>query len=137
MTATIQAKAKMTAQEYLKLEREGLRERSGKHEFYNQNRIYMAGGTHPHNKTLFNAGLVLGIQSMQKKLKLDITTSETKVPSFLDYKNYFYPDVVVVDGAPYFEDEHKDILVNPTLIIEVLSGQTPDWSARVRGAACG
>ena len=124
MTATIQAKAKMTAQEYLKLEREGLRERSGKHEFYNQNRIYRTGGTHPHNKTLFNAGLVLGIQSMQKKLKLDITTSETKVPSFLDYKNYFYPDVVVVDGAPYFEDEHKDILVNPTLIIEVLSEGT-------------
>ena len=124
MTAAIQEKTKMTAHEYLKLERESLREKSGKHEFYNQNRIYMAGGTHPHNKAVFNTGLALGMQSMQKKLKLDITTSETKVPSFLDYKNYFYPDVVVVDGIPYFEDENKDILVNPTLIIEVLSDST-------------
>ncbi len=124
MTTAVQEKVKMTAQEYLKLERESLREKGGKHEFYNQNRIYMAGGTHPHNKTLFNTGLVLGMQSIQKKLKLDITTSETKVPSFLDHKNYFYPDVVVVDGSPYFEDEHQDILVNPTLIIEVLSDST-------------
>ena len=44
--------------------------------------------------------------------------------SFLNYKNYLYPDVVVVDGKPYYEDDTKDIVINPTLIIEVLSGST-------------
>ncbi len=31
---------------------------------------------------------------------------------------------MVVEGTPHFEDEHKDIVVNPTLIIEVLSDAT-------------
>jgi Uma2 family endonuclease len=35
-----------------------------------------------------------------------------------------YPDVVVVEGKPFFEDEKQDIIVNPTLIIEVLSDST-------------
>jgi Uma2 family endonuclease len=114
----------MTAEEYLDLERKNLRENKGKHEFFNQKRRYMAGGTHPHNKTVYNVGFILGLKSMQNSLNLDITTSETKVISFLDHKNYFYPDVVVVDGKPYFEDYKKDVLVNPTLLIEVLSEST-------------
>ena len=44
--------------------------------------------------------------------------------SFLAYKNYFYPDVVVVDGKPYFEDSFTDVMLNPTLLIEVLSETT-------------
>jgi Uma2 family endonuclease len=37
---------------------------------------------------------------------------------------YTYPDVVVVCGEPQFEDAHLDTLLNPTLIIEVLSAFT-------------
>jgi Uma2 family endonuclease len=37
---------------------------------------------------------------------------------------YTYPDVVVVCGEPRFEDEHVDTLLNPTLIVEVLSPST-------------
>jgi Uma2 family endonuclease len=37
---------------------------------------------------------------------------------------YTYPDVVVVCGESRFEDEHKDTLLNPTLIVEVLSEST-------------
>jgi Uma2 family endonuclease len=114
----------MTAEEYLALERKSLHENKGKHEFFNQKRIYMAVGTHPHNKTVYNVGFILGLKAMQNSLNLDITTSETKVISFLDHKNYFYPDVLVVDGKPYFEDDKKDVLVNPTLLIEVLSEST-------------
>jgi Uma2 family endonuclease len=125
MVATaVEEKKLMTAEEYLALERKSLREKTGKHEFFNQKRITMAGGTHPHNKTVYNVGFILGLKSMQNSLNLDITTSETNVISFLDYKNYLYPDVVVVDGKPYFEDDNKDVLVNPTLLIEVLSEST-------------
>ncbi len=120
----IQVKQTMTAEEYLRLERSTLREKGGKYEFFNQNRIYMAGGTHPHNRAVINTGSSLLVQLKQAKIKSDTTTSETKVISFLKYKNYFYPDVVVVEGKIYFEDDHKDIVVNPTLIIEVLSDST-------------
>lgn len=125
MVATaVEEKKLMTAEEYLALERKSLREKTGKHEFFNRKRIFMAGGTHPHNKTVYNVGFLLGLKAMQNSLNLDITTSETKVISFLEYKNYLYPDVVVVDGKPYFEDANKDVLVNPTLLIEVLSEST-------------
>ena len=120
----IQEKQMMSTEEYLRLERKTLREKGGKYEFFNQKRIYMAGGTNPHNTTLYNAGLAIGNQIRQAKIKSNITTSETKVASFLDYKNYLYPDVVVVDGKPYYEDDFKDIVLNPTLIVEVLSEST-------------
>ncbi len=124
-TATaIQEKKIMSAEEYLRLERTTLREKGGKYEFFNQKRILMAGGTNPHNSTLYNAGLTIGNQLRQAKIKSNVTTSETKVMSFLSYKNYLYPDVVVVEGKPYYEDDHKDIVMNPKLIIEVLSNST-------------
>ncbi|HEX8671051.1 MAG TPA: Uma2 family endonuclease, partial [Longimicrobium sp.] len=37
---------------------------------------------------------------------------------------YTYPDVVVFCGEPMLEDDHFDTLLNPTVIIEVLSPST-------------
>ena len=121
---TIPTKQKMSPEEYLRLERATLREKGGKHEFFNQKRILMAGGKEPHNVALTNTGSSLLVQLRQAKIKSRITTSETKVVSFLSNKNYFYPDVVVVEGKTYYQDDEKDILVNPTLIVEVLSEST-------------
>ena len=121
---TIPTKQKMSPEEYLRLERATLREKGGKHEFFNQKRILMAGGKEPHNVALTNTGSSLLVQLRQAKIKSRITTSETKVVSFLSNKNYFYPDVVVVEGKTYYQDDEKDILVNPTLIVEILSEST-------------
>jgi Uma2 family endonuclease len=114
----------MTAEEYLALERKSLRENTGKYEFFNRKRKLMAGGTHPHNLAISNTVTTLNILSRQIQLNLQITSSDTKIISFLEYKNYMYPDIVVVEGKPFFEDEHQDIIVNPKLIIEVLSDST-------------
>jgi Uma2 family endonuclease len=43
---------------------------------------------------------------------------------------YTYPDVVVVCDKPQFEDDEVDTLLNPTVIVEVLSAST---KARDRG----
>lgn len=37
---------------------------------------------------------------------------------------YSFPDLVVVCGEPRFLDEHRDVLINPKVIIEVLSPTT-------------
>jgi Uma2 family endonuclease len=37
---------------------------------------------------------------------------------------YMYPDVVAVCGDARFEDSHVDTLLNPTVIVEVLSAST-------------
>ena len=121
---TIQPKQKMSPEEYLRLERKTLREKGGKYEFFNQNRILMAGGTNPHNTAISNTGSSLLVQLRQAKIKSNLTISDTKVTSFLSHKNYFYPDIVVVEGKPYCEDDFNDIVMNPTLIIEVLSAST-------------
>ena len=44
---------------------------------------------------------------------------------------YTYPDVVVVCGDAEYEDEELDALLNPTLIVEVLSPMTESYD---RGA---
>jgi len=40
---------------------------------------------------------------------------------------YTYPDVIVVCGEPQFDDDHKDTLLNPTLLVEALSESTKDY----------
>lgn len=40
---------------------------------------------------------------------------------------YAYPDVAVVCDEPQFTDEHQDVLLNPALLIEVLSTSTRDY----------
>jgi len=37
---------------------------------------------------------------------------------------YTYPDVTIVCGKPEFDDEHHDTLLNPTVLVEVLSEST-------------
>ena len=40
---------------------------------------------------------------------------------------YAYPDIVVVCGQPQFEDRHRDTLLNPTAIFEILSRSTEGY----------
>src|SRR5207249_1630762 len=40
---------------------------------------------------------------------------------------YTYPDVIVVCGELQFDDDHQDTLLNPTLVVEVLSESTQDY----------
>ncbi len=40
---------------------------------------------------------------------------------------YTYPDVVIVCGEPAFDDEQKDTLLNPTVLVEILSKSTTNY----------
>ena len=117
----------MSAEEYLVRERATLREEGGKHEFFNGKLIEMAGGTRAHNKIIHNCAYILESQIRQNETEHDVTTSETKIVSFLNFKNYLYPDVVVVNGESIFADDFKDIIVNPQILIEVLSNSTESF----------
>lgn len=43
-----------------------------------------------------------------------------------------YPDLVVICGEPEYHDKHKDIVLNPTVIIEVLSDATEEFDRGVK-----
>jgi Uma2 family endonuclease len=45
---------------------------------------------------------------------------------------YTYPDVVVFCGAPKLADQHEDVLLNPTVIAEVLSPTTERYDRGVK-----
>ena len=127
MTTAIQEKKILTAEEYLQMERTGLREKIGKHEFFNHKLIFMAGASNNHNLVTKNLVYVLEHQVRQNRTQHLVYAQDMRTISHLPHKNYFYPDVEIVEGSPLFDDEKKDILVNPTLIIEVLSDTTESF----------
>ena len=118
---------KMTAEEYLKMQRSGPRELAPKYEFFNQKLKLMAGGSPNHNRINRNLTFLLELQVRQHDTKQEVFANDMRTVSYLMYKNYLYPDVVVVDGKPYYDDERGDNLANPTLIIEVLSDSTESF----------
>ena len=43
-----------------------------------------------------------------------------------------YPDIVVICGEPEYHDKHKDIVLNPAVVIEVLSETTEEFDRGVK-----
>lgn len=43
------------------------------------------------------------------------------------YRQYTYPDVVLIQGEPVFQNQHTDVVLNPCLIVEILSKSTKDY----------
>ncbi len=110
-------KTRCTAEEYLTLERKA----ECKSEFVNGMIVGLAGATRQHNLI---AGNVFGeVRAQLRGRTCEVYMSDMRVkvdPTGL----YTYPDVVVACGDIHFEDEHVDTLLNPTLIVEVLSPST-------------
>lgn len=111
---------RLTAEEYLEFERGS----DIKHEFYN-GRIYaMAGAKRRHNVIALNIGSE--IREHLKGRDCEAYPSEMRVfvPRF---GLYTYPDVSVVCGKPEFQDAVLDTLLNPVLLIEILSDSTESY----------
>ena len=87
----------MTADSYLAMEREGIRELQGKYELFNQKIRFMAGASQAHNTIAGNILTLLKMFIWQQNLSYYVNQSDMKVISFLNYKNYFYPDIVFAE----------------------------------------
>jgi Uma2 family endonuclease len=109
-----QTQQRYTPEEYLALERQA----SYKSEYYAGAIFAMAGASRWHN--LIVANVIGELRSQLKGRPCTTYPSDMRVkisPSDL----YTYPDVTVVCGEARFEDHQQDTLLNPTLIVEVLS----------------
>jgi Uma2 family endonuclease len=114
---TSSAPQRLTAAEYLAIERAA----EQKSEFFAGEMFAMAGASREHNLIAANVTRVLGNQLMGRPCELYPGDMRVKVsPTGL----YTYPDVAVVCDEPVFEDAQVDTLLNPTLIIEILSTTT-------------
>jgi Uma2 family endonuclease len=117
-------KTRLTPEEYLALERKA----QVRSEYLDGDMVAISGGSREHNLIVANCVGELRSQLKGRPCETYATDMRVKVsPTGL----YTYPDVVVVCGKPEFEDPIIDTLVNPTLIIEVLSDSTESYD---RGA---
>jgi len=95
-----------------------------KHEYY-QGEIYdMAGATVEHNRIVSNTLIAIG--SKMKDQKCVPFTSDLRVHIQAN-SLYTYPDITVVCGEIEKLSNTFDTIINPTLIIEVLSARTKDY----------
>lgn len=109
-----------TPDEYLALERSC----EAKHEYYGGEIFAMGGASRYHVLIVTNSVVALGSQLKDGPCQVYSADLRVKVsPTGL----YTYPDVIVLCEEPRFSDEQKDTLVNPALIIEVLSESTENY----------
>lgn len=106
-----------TPEEYLVLEREA----DTKHEYLDGQIYAMAGASPVHNQICFN--IIGEIHGQLKGTPCFGYTSDQKIRT--DPLDLFtYPDITIVCGEPKFHDDKQDVILNPKVIIEVLSPTT-------------
>lgn len=94
-----------------------------KHEYYNGKIIRMPGGTFNHDNLSTKAATILTVFVEDNDLNYFVNGSDTKI-RIEDFDKVFYPDAVVICEKPIYYADRKDTIVNPLIIIEVLSNST-------------
>jgi len=118
MTAQPQKRNKITPKEYLTLERNSF---DVKHEFYNGEVFAMVGARRNHNRINVNLTIELGGKFKADKSTCNLFSNDMRVKIA---ENYVYPDIVIYCGDAAFEDDEFDTLINPIVIMEILSDST-------------
>lgn len=112
-------KKQWTVEDYLAFERSS----EDRHEYLNGEIYLMTGASRNHNLIVLNTAASL--HSQLRDRPCEIYASDMRVRT--GQRGYVYPDVVVVRGEPQLEDGELDTLLNPTVIIEVLSSSTEQY----------
>jgi Uma2 family endonuclease len=114
---SLQPHQRYSPQEYLELERKA----EYKSEYFNGEIFAMSGASEEHNLIVGNVFAALHNQFRGRPCKVYASDMRVKVgPTGL----YTYPDVIAVCEEAQLEDAHLDTLLNPTVLIEVLSRST-------------
>lgn len=113
---TSHPKTYLTPEEYLVFERQN----EYKSEYIDGEMVAMTGASRRHNLITVNLAAAIGPQLRGRPCEAYVSEMRVRIPQ----RGYVYPDVVVVCGEPQFEDGHLDTLLNPTVLIEVLSEST-------------
>ena len=120
--ATRGAQTYLTPEEYIALERKAIPDaETVRSEYMKGEIIAMSGASFAHNLITYNISGELRIRLRGSGCLAFANEMRVSIPSV---KSYFYPDVGVVCGEPRFEDDVFDTLLNPIVIIEVLSPST-------------
>lgn len=115
-----QKKLNFTPEEYLELE-----EKSAiRHEYRDGAIIEMTGGTTEHNKIALNFCRRFPLAINEQDYEIYMNDVRLWIEA---QRIYTYPDVMVVQGQPIYEGKNKIMIVNPLIILEVLSDSTQSY----------
>lgn len=109
-------KPRYTPEQYLAMERRA----QHKSEYYRGEIFAMAGATREHNLIVLSVGSQLRDQLRKRPCEVYPSDMRVLLPTGL----YTYPDVTVVCGEPDFLDDEFDTLLNPRVLVEVISEST-------------
>ncbi|HLP87485.1 MAG TPA: Uma2 family endonuclease [Nostocaceae cyanobacterium] len=109
-----------TPEEYLELEEKA----DFKNEYRNGEIIPMTGGTTNHNRLAGNFYICLNLALNDLEYEVYIGDVKLWIPR---YREFTYPDVMVIEGEPVYYGTNTTIVTNPILIAEVLSKSTKDY----------
>jgi len=110
----------ISEEEYLDFERNS----EIRHEYSDGEIFAMSGASRNHNLIVANVVGELRAQLKKKPCRVYPSDMRLKIDST---RLYTYPDAMIVCGQDKFDDEHKDMLLNPDVIIEVLSDSTENY----------
>ncbi|MPR33173.1 Uma2 family endonuclease [Salmonirosea aquatica] len=117
---TAQPPKKISLKEYLEFEREA----EYKSEYYQGEMFAMAGAGRNHNRITENLSIDIGFFLKGKSCRSYSSDLRIHIPA---NSLYTYPDLLVVCGKEEFIDEKNDTLLNPKIIVEVLSKSTGSY----------
>jgi Uma2 family endonuclease len=115
-----QSKTLLTTQEYLAFEREA----EYKNDYYKGEVFAFAGASLRHSRIAAN--ILANIYEQLRHGHCSAFSSDLRI-TIPQTPHYTYADVVIVCGEPQLEDNFKDNLLNPTVIVEVLSPATESY----------
>jgi Uma2 family endonuclease len=110
-------KTYLTPEEYLAIERRN----EYKSEYIDGEMVAMTGASRRHNLITTSITGQLYPQLRGRACESYSGDMRVRIPTT---RAYMYPDAVVVCGEPQLEDDYLDALLNPTVLVEVLSEST-------------
>jgi Uma2 family endonuclease len=122
-----------TVEEYLNFERAN----EERHAYFDGEIHLMAGESDKHGEISVNLTGELRNQLKGKKCRVRSKDAKVQTGGFkLNTKSkkgvFSYPDLLVVCGEVEYHDKHRDIILNPKVIIEVLSDSTELFDRSVK-----
>lgn len=119
-----------TPEEYLTIDANS----KTRHEYWNGEIYAMSGSSPKHNRITLN--FVGALDRALAKRKLPCTVYATDLRLRIKKANVFcYPDVMVICGKLEFDGARQDIVLNPVVIVEVLSDSTERFDHTKKFAA--
>ena len=91
----------------------------------------MAGGSFNHDNLAQKASMLLNVFVEQNELKYFVNSSDLKI-RIESFNKIVYADALVICDAPIFFENRNDIILNPLIVVEVLSDSTKKHDQNVK-----